>query len=227
MTARYGKDFVVVGTVVKPHGIRGEFCIKSFADSPFLFDEVPNVFLDTGKKRPKPLSVKAWRMHKSMVLMTAAEVPDRNAAEELRGMDVLVRTDDLPEIEDGDFYLYELEGFAVALEGGADIGVLSGFIETPTQDIWVIAAPDGREVLLPGVPEFIRDVNPEERRIYVDPPEGLLELYEKPEPKPEKPRKGVKARSKARDKARKKNGGKSADKKGRPDRRKPTSGSES
>ncbi|KAB1442769.1 ribosome maturation factor RimM [Pseudodesulfovibrio senegalensis] len=224
MTARYGKDFVVVGTVVKPHGIRGEFCIKSFADSPFLFDEVPQVFLDTGKKRPKPLSVKAWRMHKSMVLMTAAEVPDRNAAEELRGMDVLVRTDDLPEIEDGDFYLYELEGFAVSLEDGKDIGILSGFIEAPTQDIWVIATADGREVLLPGVPEFIRDVDPEAQRIFVDPPEGLLELYEKPEPKPAKQHKGVKARSRARGRSR----GKSAQKSDRASAgKKPASGSKS
>ncbi len=181
MTAHYGKDFVVVGKVVKPHGIRGEFCIKSFADSPLLFDEVPQLFLDRGRGRPKPLSMKTWRMHKGMVLMTAAGVSDRNMAEELRGLNVLVRTADLPEIEDDDFYLYELEGFAVGLEDGEDIGTLSGFIETPTQDVWVITAPDGREILLPGVPEFIVQVDADAQRIVVDPPEGLLELYEKPQ----------------------------------------------
>lgn len=181
-TARHDKEFVLVGKVVKPHGIRGEFCIKSFADSPFLFDEIQRIFLREGKRRPQPVTVRSWRTHKNMLLMTVNQVADRNRAEELRGCEVLVRAEDLPEISDEEFYLYQVEGFRVVLEDGRDVGRLTGFIESPGQDVWSITTPQDREVLLPAVPEFILDVDMDGQTIVIEPPEGLLDLYENPDP---------------------------------------------
>jgi len=185
-TALNDKEFILVGKVVKPHGIRGEFCIKSFADSPFLFDEIKRIFLREGRRRPQPVTVQSWRMHKGMVLMTVNQVADRNRSEELRGAEVLVRAADLPEVEDDEFYLYQVEGFDVVLEDGAPLGVLKGFIEAPGHDVWVIATPDKKEVLLPAVPEFVLDVDMEGETIVVAPPEGLVDLYENPEPEKKK-----------------------------------------
>ncbi|WP_147820065.1 ribosome maturation factor RimM [Salidesulfovibrio onnuriiensis] len=182
MTARSDKEFVLVGKVVKPHGIRGEFCIKSFADSPFLFDEIKRIFLREGKRRPQPVTVQSWRMHKGMVLMTVNQVADRNRSEELRGAEVLVRAADLPDIGEDEFYLHEVEGFNVVLENGTVVGRFKGFIEAPGHDVWAIATPAKKEILLPAVPEFILDVDMEGETIVIDPPEGLIDLYENPEP---------------------------------------------
>lgn len=182
MTARNDKEFVLVGKVVKPHGIRGEFCIKSFADSPFLFDEVKRIFLREGKRRPQPVTVQSWREHKGMVLLAVNQVADRNRSEALRGAEVLVRAADLPDIGDDEFYLYQVEGFAVALEDGTAVGTLTGFIEAPGHDVWVITTAGNKEVLLPAVEEFLVDVDMEGDTIVIDPPEGLIDLYENPEP---------------------------------------------
>jgi len=188
--------FILVGVVVKPHGIRGEFCIQSYADSPSLFGEVETLYLDDGKNPVRPLSVTRWREHKDKVLLTVKGVTDRNLAEGLRGQDVLVRETDLPVLEDWEHYFYQMIGCQVCLADGAPVGELKGFYETGEQDTWVIESDDGREILLPAVPEFVLDVDLDSEVITIAPPEGLLELYLAPDP-PKKKKRNPRRRKKA------------------------------
>lgn len=171
-----------MGGVVKPHGIRGELCIKSHADSPLLFGRVAALHLQDGQKAPKSFTIRSWREHKGMVLLQLKGVDDRNRAEELRGRTVLVRVEDLPELEDGEHYLYEMMGCQVKLEDGTLVGVLENFFENAEQDIWVIVDDQKREILLPAVPEFVLDVDLDTETITIAPPEGLLDIYLSPEP---------------------------------------------
>ncbi|MDC0336380.1 ribosome maturation factor RimM [Pseudodesulfovibrio sp.] len=178
--------FIEIGGVAKPHGIRGEFCIKSYAASPSLFDEVAALFLQDGDKPPQPLKLRSWREHKGLVLLSCEGVDDRDKAEALRGRVVLVREDDLPELDEGEHYLYQMMGCRVQLEDGTDVGVLEHFFETAEQDTWVIVTDDKKEILLPAVPEFVLDVDLDEEVIIIAPPEGLLDIYLNPEPKKKK-----------------------------------------
>lgn len=189
MTTHRQSGFITVGGVAKPHGIRGEFCIKSYADSPLLFGRVAALFLQKGNKPPKPITVKSWREHKGLVLLKCAGVDDRDQAEALRGYDVLIRESDLPELDEGEHYIVDMLGCRVQLEDGTDLGVLEHFYENAEQDTWVIITDDKKEILLPAVPEFVLDVDLDEEIIVINPPEGLLDLYLNPEPpKKKKPR---------------------------------------
>jgi 16S rRNA processing protein RimM len=179
--------FIPVGGVVKAHGIRGEFGIKSYADSPTLFDDV-TLYLSAPKGRPKPLEVSSWREHKDLVLMTSPQITDRDQAEALRGREILVREADLPEPDEGEHYLYQMIGCRVVLEDGAEVGELKGFYETGEQDTWVIENGAGTEILLPAVPEFVLDIDLDAETIVIEPPEGLLDLYLNPEPPKKKKR---------------------------------------
>ncbi|WP_319541795.1 ribosome maturation factor RimM [uncultured Pseudodesulfovibrio sp.] len=183
------KGFIPVGGVVKPHGIRGEFCIKSYADSPTIFGVVDALYLQNGDTPPKPITVDSWREHKGLVLLTAKGVTDRDQADALRGRTVLVREEDLPELGDDEHYLYQMVGCRVVLTDGSEVGVLEGFYETSEQDTWVIVNEAGTEILLPAVPEFVLDIDLDDEVISIDPPEGLLDLYLHPDPpKKKKPR---------------------------------------
>ncbi len=189
MTEHRTDGFISVGGVVKPHGIRGEFCIKSYADSPSLFSEVAAVFLQKGNNPPKEITLSSSRQHKGLVLFKCKGVDDRDQAEALRGHTVLVREADLPEPDEGEHYLYQMMGCRIVLENGTDLGVLETFFETPEQDTWVIVTDDKKEILLPAVPEFVLDVDLDAEIITIDPPEGLLDIYLNPEPpKKRKPR---------------------------------------
>eukprot|EP00831_Metopus_contortus_P018120 TRINITY_DN17712_c0_g2_i1.p1 TRINITY_DN17712_c0_g2~~TRINITY_DN17712_c0_g2_i1.p1 ORF type:complete len:197 (+),score=47.82 TRINITY_DN17712_c0_g2_i1:3-593(+) len=174
--------FIPVGGVVKPHGIRGEFSIKSYVDSPSLFGAVETLYLQNGNKPPRPVIVAAWRGHNGLILLTLKGVTDRDQAEALRGQEVLIREEDLPELEDGEHYLYQMIGCLVQLSDRTKVGELKGFYETGEQDTWVIVNDEGTEILLPAVPEFVLDIDLDAGRITIEPPEGLLDLYLKPEP---------------------------------------------
>ncbi len=171
------KGLVVVARVGKPHGIRGEVGIVSYADSPQLFDEVPFIYLRKPGTRDERFKVLSCRMHKDRFLLTLQGVNDRNRAEDLKGRDVAVLSSDLPEPEPGEFYLHQLEGMTARLEDGSELGLVQGFILSSGQDTLVIRTPDDREVLVPLVDDFIVDIDLDSDVLVLSPPEGLVELY--------------------------------------------------
>lgn len=172
-----GRGMVLVGTVVKPHGIRGEVCVEHYADSPELFQRGQIVFLGQPRKKNTRLSIRTVRQHKGRLLLTLQGVDDRNAAELLRGAELYVPESQLPELDDGDFYLRDLLGLTVQQADGTELGVLERFFEAPGQITWVVIHSSGREILLPAVDAFVDDIDLESGIITVQPPEGLVELY--------------------------------------------------
>ncbi|BDQ33859.1 ribosome maturation factor RimM [Pseudodesulfovibrio portus] len=196
MAKRHSAEgFILVGGVVKPHGIRGEFCMKSHADSPSLFDAVDTLYLQDGARPQQPVSITSWREHKEFILVTVKGVTDRDQADRLRGRSVLVREEDLPEPDEGEHYLYQMIGCRVVLEDGTEVGELTGYYETGEQDTWVIVNDAGTEILLPAVPEFVLDIDLDAETILIEPPEGLLDLYLNPDP-PKKKKKRTPPRRK-------------------------------
>lgn len=168
---------ILVAEVVKPHGLRGEVCIDSFADSPFLFGEVPSVFLAKEGGKPRRFRVLTHRKHKGRVLLTFEGVDGREAADALRGYQVLVREKDLPESGKDSLYLYQIKGMRVLLENGDVVGTVSDFLLNMGQETWVIKSDEGKEILFPAEKDFIRSVDLESREVTVAPPLGLFDIY--------------------------------------------------
>jgi len=179
---------VVIGEIVKPHGIRGELSVASHACSPSFF--APGAAL--GLRRPgKPgdseaqappirpvrwVTVLSSRPHQGRVLVTLDGVGDRDAAEKLRGLEVVVEASGLPELAADEVYLHEITGFETLLPDGTPVGTLTGFLDVPGQDVWVIRAPGGKEILFPAHDKTVLTIDAKARRIVIDPPPGLLEL---------------------------------------------------
>lgn len=169
---------MVLGEVVKPHGIRGEICVLSHADSPSIFGAAGHVLL-TGGGKPVRRKVVAWREHKDRVLLSLAGVTSRDEAEELRGRSVCLRREDMPEPDDGQVYLHDILGYTVVLEDGTELGPFTRFIDTAGAEVWIVEHPRG-EIMLPAVDEVVLDIDAERRVITVNPPEGLVDLYINP-----------------------------------------------
>lgn len=173
---------VAVARVAKPHGIRGELCMDTHAGSPLLFAPGRTLFLAVpgpggGPGRPRAFEVAACREHTGRLLVTLKGVPDRNAADLLRGAEVFVSEADLPPPDAGEEYLHRLLGSRVLLADGTALGVFEAILDTPGQLTWVIRAQSGQEILFPAVPEFILGLDAKRGEIVVDPPPGLVELY--------------------------------------------------
>ena len=171
---------VELGRVEKPHGLRGELCIELHADSPFLFEELTRIYLRLPGKKPKPCRIEAWRPHKGRVLLLLDRSQGRDQAEGWRGAEVLARARDLPAPDDDEIQPEDLIGLPVLHVNGSRIGILEDIQDLAGQEIWFIYDEAGREILLPAVEEFVREIDLDAGLIHVDPPDGLLEIYQNP-----------------------------------------------
>ncbi len=166
-----------MGTLTRPHGIKGEICVDWYADSPELLRGT--FYLQAGSEPMQKITDAKVRMHKGRPLLTLPHVQDRNAAETLRGVRILVARKDLPDIDDEEAYLHDIIGLEVLdADTRESIGVLeSAEFPSDAQMIWCIKTKDGQEILLPAVEEFIVGFDLEAGIILVSPPPGLIELY--------------------------------------------------
>jgi 16S rRNA processing protein RimM len=167
---------VVVGRVAKAHGIRGELAVDVRTDSPeerFAPGAVVAARLRDGSSRP--LTLTTVREHSGRLLVRFDEVPDRTAAETLKGALLLADTDSLPPTGDPDeFYDHELEGLQAVLVDGTEVGVVREVLHSAAGELLVIDRAAG-ELLVPFVRQIVPEVDTKGRRVVLDPPEGLLD----------------------------------------------------
>ncbi|MCP3797998.1 ribosome maturation factor RimM [Allokutzneria sp. A3M-2-11 16] len=166
---------LVVGRVVKPHGVRGELVIDVRTDSPE--DRfAPGIALGV-RGSARTLTIAAARPHTGRLLVFFDGVGTREAAEELRGTLLTVEVDRLPPIDDPDeFYDHQLEGLVVELQDGTAVGTVREIAHGPGGELLVVKAEDGREVLIPFVEQIVPTVDVEGGRVVIDPPDGLLTI---------------------------------------------------
>ena len=164
---------LVVGRVVKAHGITGEVVVEIRTDDPDA-----RFTPGGGRGGERTFSVESVRDHAGRLLIRLAGVADRNAADELRGTVFIVDTADLPAIDDPDeFYDHELEGLRVVTVEGAAVGVIREVLHTAAGELLSVKAePDGREVLVPFVSAIVTSVSRDTGTVVIDPPDGLLNL---------------------------------------------------
>ncbi len=168
-----------MGTITRPHGIKGELCVDWYADSPHLLKKT--FYIQATNEPMQSVSGAKVRMHKGRPLLTLEHIKDRNQAELMRGMRIYVERSTLPPLEDHEAYLHDIIGLnVVEHESDKHIGVLEA-VEFPSEQmLWVIRAKGGQEILMPAVEEFIVSFDFEAEEIRISPPEGLLDLYLKP-----------------------------------------------
>lgn len=158
---------VCIGTIVAPHGVRGDIRILPQTEHPEQFLELDYLLLEDGRT----LHLTNARFHKRMALIKCREVNNMNEAEMLRGQKVYINTEDLPELEEGEFYVADLLGCNVADESGNAVGVLKDVISTGSNDVYVVTGTDGKELLIPALKKHVKEINLGERRITVELPE--------------------------------------------------------
>lgn len=154
------KKELTVGIIVKPQGIRGEVKIKPFTDSPEDFRGYKRVFLDG--EEYKVLSV---RTGDGAAYLGLRGVPDRNAAELLRGKEVVILREDAPALKEGTYYIADLLGSEIYTDEGELLGTLSDIRQAAT-DIYTLKQGE-REILFPVAEGVVLSVDPENGKIVV------------------------------------------------------------
>jgi 16S rRNA processing protein RimM len=169
---------LIVGRVVKAHGVTGEVVVDVRTDDPELRFAPGAVLRAKGSdQRERNYAVEAVRPHGSRILVRLAGVAGRDAADALRGSLFVIDSADLPPIDEADtYYDHQLEGLRVRTTDGRDIGTVAEVLHTAAGELLAVNRDQAAELLVPFVSAIVTSVSLEDRIIEIDPPEGLLEL---------------------------------------------------
>lgn len=168
---------LLVGIVVRPHGLGGELVVAVRTDSP-QERFVPGAVLGARRdgSSDSSLTVESARPHSGRLLVRFAEAPDLDRAQALRGTRLLITTADLPPTHDPDeFHVHQLEGLRAELLDGAVVGTVRAVVHGPGGELLVLARPDRPDALVPFVTAIVPTVDLDVGRVVLDPPEGLLD----------------------------------------------------
>lgn len=166
---------LMIGRVIKPHGIKGEVAIDPTTDEPDIRFALGEVLTGRQGNKERQLTIKAVRAHQNRLLITFEEIPDRTAAESLRGMRFFAEPLEREEEDEEGFYDHELIGLKVLDVHGAQLGEVSDVQHGPAGTLLEVDL-GGKTALVPFVHQIVPEVDLYTGHVTIDPPEGLLDL---------------------------------------------------
>lgn len=165
-----------LGKIVSKFSFKGEVLIKLDTDEPELYNELESVFLALGRDLV-PFFIQKSSFHKDSLLRVKFEDVDSELdAENLMKTELYLPLSFLPELSGNKFYYHEVVGYTMEDVNEGVVGMITGINENAAQDLFEVES-DGNEFLIPINDEFLKEVNRKEKKIIVDTPEGLLDLY--------------------------------------------------
>jgi 16S rRNA processing protein RimM len=171
-----GAPLVTIGEVLRPYGLRGEVKVRPLTDRPHeRFEALTSCTLwePVGDRR-EPCRIASCRFDGATVYLRMDGVDSPEAARRFSGRLLAVDREEALPLAEGTFYPWQLEGAVVETRDGRQVGRFAG-VEPGAQELWLV--DDGtRRRLIPAVPEIVVEVSVADRRIVIDPPEGLLDL---------------------------------------------------
>jgi 16S rRNA processing protein RimM len=155
-------DWVLVGEVTAPFGVRGQVKMRPLMDAPEALAKLPRVVLRYHDGREAVHKVAEVRRHQEVVLLTFAGIADRDAAETLRGGLLLIPKSDLPPLEPDAYYEGQLLGLQVVTESGKDLGQVEQVHFYPANDVYETSV-----AMIPAVESVIVQIDVSGGRIVV------------------------------------------------------------
>jgi 16S rRNA processing protein RimM len=176
MTPPINVQYLQLGDILRPHGVHGEMRVRVLTAYPERLPKLKRVYLGVSPTDPKPTpyTVARVRFDRQYALLTLKEVNDRDAADLLRGLSLLVAITDAVPLEEGEVYLFQVIGMRAVTEDGQDLGEVIDVAETGGNDNYIIKSAELGEFALPDIPQVILRIDPEKRQLVVRLMEGLL-----------------------------------------------------
>jgi 16S rRNA processing protein RimM len=166
MSDDYDPDTLSVGVLGRPHGIRGDIYFRPHNPQSRAFDEVEELLIVRDGQR-RLYDVTSMRPVADAYIAHLAGVEDREAAAVLSLAEVRVARASLPPLEPGEYFVEDVVGCAVEGEDGRPLGVVRGTLWNGAHDVATVEDAEGRERLIPLVPDFVVNVDAPARKMRV------------------------------------------------------------
>lgn len=166
-------NYLRVGVITTTHGLKGEVKVFPTTDDINRFEDLKQVYLDTGKEYI-PLKIEHVKYFKQLVILKFNDINDINDIEKYKGKDLLITRDDAIELKEDENFIFDLIDSEVYTEDGTMLGILTEILTSAANDVYIVKTKDNKEILLPSIKECILDVDTTNKRITVHLMDGLL-----------------------------------------------------
>lgn len=162
-------ELLNVGFINNLRGLKGEVKVMHYCDDKKCFSDISKIMIEE-----KSYEIEYVKFHKEQAILKLKGINSIEEAEKLKSKEIYAERSELPELSDGQYYIADLIGFEAYTDEGVYIGRVSDVIVSTASDLFQIEREDGKNSLVPNIPEFISEISEDEKKIIIRPIEGLL-----------------------------------------------------
>ncbi len=166
------KGLVCVGRILKSYGVKGEIVVVPETEYPETLVEYKYFYIKY-KGEIKRLDIEIAKESRRRFIFKFKEIETIEKAKAIEGHYLFVKREDLMEPDDEGFYVFDLEGLTAFDEKGEKVGVLDTVMKRKPYDYFIIVNEKGKEIILPAIKEYIKEIDFENEKIIINIPEGL------------------------------------------------------
>lgn len=164
-----------LGYVLKTHGVQGEVTFVLDVDDPSIYTTLESVFIEINGKLV-PFFIDKIQVLKDKAIVKLEDINSLQKAQSLVGNGLYLPLGNLPELEEDQFYYHEIVEYLVVDEKLGNLGKITNVYEMPHQDLIAMQYQE-KEVLIPITDEIVTGIDHDKKELYVELPDGLLEIY--------------------------------------------------
>ena len=170
-------SYLNVGKIVNTQGIRGEVRVIATTDFGEERFQPGNELLlfPKGQYTPETVTIERHRRHKNFDILKFVGLDNINDVEKYRDAQLKVTRDNLVDLEEDEFYYFQIIGCKVMDENCGELGVVTEILTPGANDVWVVQSKEHGEILIPYIESVVLEVNVNDKVIKTDLPEGLID----------------------------------------------------
>ena len=170
------EDCFYLGKIAKKFSFKGEVLIYLDTDEPELYENMESVFVEFNKNLV-PYFIENGNLHKGDFLRVKFEDVDNEAdADEIIGCEIYLPLNMLPKLEGNKFYFHEVIGFEIEDQRLGVFGKIVSINDTSAQALFEVVN-GSVEILVPMIDQFLVKIDRENKKVIMNLPEGLVEMY--------------------------------------------------
>lgn len=167
-------EYILVGIVVKPQGIKGLVKIKPITDDPERFIDLDNLMGSTHEENEqKPIQIEEVSVREGFVYARLNEAVTREEAENLRGLLLYVKREDAIELDDNQNFIVDLIGCKVLDSKGSELGKLIDILQPGANDVYIIKLTNDKTMMIPALKKVIPLIDIGKKQIFIN--ESILD----------------------------------------------------
>ncbi len=160
-------EFITIGKITKPHGVKGEVIIRNESRWYEPFSNLTKVLAETGSKKTY-LEIETIRHFNDKIAVKFKGIDNPEDAAKYRNMELKISKNKMPELQDEEYYGFEIRGFKVFDLYDNCHGEVIDIVNLPANDVLVVKMEDEKEILIPAVKTVIKKIDTAGKKVVVE-----------------------------------------------------------